>query len=113
MILHFSWTCAILVLTTKRKEHKMSKATVESLKYAEGLSEKFSDEYAVLAGMTYDKVVRVSNHGGRSVHAFVIRGTGQVLKAATWKAPAKGVRYETVDEALEASDRFGSYLYVS
>ena len=53
----------------------------------------------------------------RSVHAFVDPSTGDVYKAAGWKAPAKGVRYNLLDDEsfarmLDGIDPFGSYLYV-
>lgn len=50
----------------------------------------------------------------RSVHAFVENATGHVYKAEGWKKPAKGVRYATVEDALEAyaASRGGTgYLY--
>jgi hypothetical protein len=58
----------------------------------------------------------VMNTGGRSVHAFLDPSTGDVLKAAGWKSPAKGVRYNLLDDEsfasmLEALDPFGAYLY--
>jgi hypothetical protein len=58
----------------------------------------------------------VMDNGGRSVHAFVDPTTGDVLKAAGWKAPAKGVRYNLLNDTsyeqmLAAVDPFGAYLY--
>lgn len=54
--------------------------------------------------------------GGRSVHAFVDPTNGDVLKAAGWKAPAKGVRYNLLDDdsfarMVSKVDPFGGYLY--
>ena len=51
-----------------------------------------------------------------SVHSFVDRGTGLVYKAAGWNAPAKGARFDLLDEAsrkrcFENADPYGSYLY--
>lgn len=43
-------------------------------------------------GRRYAKVV-TTRYGHRSVHTFVDTTTGDILKAGTWKAPAKnGVR---------------------
>jgi hypothetical protein len=44
------------------------------------------------------KVVQVA-YGQRSVHAFLDPATGDVYKAAGWKAPAKGARYNLLDDA--------------
>lgn len=41
-------------------------------------------------GPKYTRVV--DNTGGRSVLMFIENATGNILKAAGWKAPAKGVR---------------------
>jgi len=43
-------------------------------------------------GKRYVKVVRSDACGGRCVHCFVDTTNGDVLKAASWKAPAKGAR---------------------
>jgi len=41
-------------------------------------------------GPKYVRVVRTSTHGqDRSVYGFIARETGALLKAASWKAPAK------------------------
>ena len=50
----------------------------------------------------------------RSVHAFVDLATGDLLKAAGWKAPAKGARGNilTDQESVRARwDWSGHYLY--
>ena len=66
-------------------------------------------------GRKYHKIIMNAN-GSRSVHAFVDKKTGQVYKSASWKAPAKGVRYdlriiEQREWLLENADWAGSYLY--
>jgi hypothetical protein len=51
---------------------------------------------------------------GRSVHAFVDLATGDLLKAAGWKAPAKGPRGNLLTGLDEIKSRFtwsGGYLY--
>ncbi len=60
----------------------------------------------------YYKVIMVNNQ--RSVHAFVDKNNGDLYKAASWKAPAKGVRYNLVTdiEKLKVmADWAGGYLY--
>jgi hypothetical protein len=51
------------------------------------------DVLTVSMGRRYAKIVRTSECGNhRSVHCFVDRTNGDVLKAASWKAPAKHAR---------------------
>jgi len=52
----------------------------------------------------------------RSVFFFVEKETGDVYKAAGWKAPAKGIRYRLADDAsfqeMKARiDPYSSFLY--
>jgi phage-related protein len=73
-------------------------------------------QYIIESGRKYHKIVMVDSAGGRSVHAFVDRKTGELYKSASWKAPAKGVRYdlrliEQREWLLENADWAGSYLY--
>ena len=76
--------------------------------------------YSVNNGRKYAKVVCTDTYNGResrSVFCFIDRNTGDVYKPATWKAPAKGVRY-TIDtltsarELAEVSDGHGRFLYL-
>ena len=67
-------------------------------------------------GRKYHKIIMVDSSGGRSVHAFVDKKTGEVYKSASWKAPAKGVRYDLRiisqrEWLLENADWAGGYLY--
>ena len=67
-------------------------------------------------GRKYHKII-MNAAGSRSVHAFVDKKTGQVYKSASWKAPAKGVRYdlriiEQREWLLQHADWAGSYLYL-
>ena len=72
-------------------------------------------EFYPETGRKYHKIIMVAN-GSRSVHAFVDKKTGQVYKSASWKSPAKGVRYdlriiEQREWLLENADWAGGYLY--
>jgi hypothetical protein len=72
-------------------------------------------DYTVETGRKYHKIIMNAN-GNRSVHAFVDKKTGEVYKSASWKAPAKGVRYNLLDETqrewlFQYADWAGSYLY--
>jgi hypothetical protein len=69
----------------------------------------------VEVGRKYFKLVTVHSERSRSVHSFVDRVTGDVLKAAGWAAPAKGARFNLatgMNELLAAVDPYGSYLYM-
>ena len=66
-------------------------------------------------GRKYHKIV-MNAAGSRSVHAFVDKKTGEVYKSASWKSPAKGVRYDLRlisdrEWLLENADWAGGYLY--
>ena len=67
------------------------------------------------SGKKYHKIIMNAN-GSRSVHAFVDKKTGEVYKSASWKSPAKGVRYdlriiEQREWLLQHADWAGGYLY--
>lgn len=60
------------------------------------------------------KYIRVFQDNGtqRFVHCFVSRMEGHVYKADGWKGPAKGIRFWTMQEALDAChDGRTGYLY--
>ncbi len=73
-------------------------------------------DYQVETGKKYHKVIFVDGGGSRSVHCFIDKNTGEVYKSATWKSPAKGVRYDLRlikdrEYVLENADWSGGYLY--
>jgi hypothetical protein len=72
-------------------------------------------DFTFESGRKYHKII-MSAAGSRSVHAFVDKKTGEVYKSASWKSPAKGVRYdmriiEQREWLFENADWAGSYLY--
>lgn len=76
---------------------------------------EFPMRFVIESGRKYHKIV-MEDESQRSVHAFVDKKSGDVYKAASWKAPAKGVRYNLVSkdnyEMLKARcDWSGGYLY--
>lgn len=90
-------------------EHHIRK--IEELK-----SGKCDIDYVIETGKKYHKVIFVDGGGGRSVHCFIDKQTGEMYKSASWKAPAKGVRYDLRlikdrEYVLENCDWSGSYLY--
>lgn len=81
--------------------------------FIDGLNAKFSDygTFDVRPGKKYDKIAVTPNRSSQTfVYAFVDTD-GNVYKAAGWKAPAKGIRYTSVADALVKADKFGSFLY--
>ena len=78
-----------------------------------------SDPYKfyIESGRKYHKIVMETESQSRSVHAFVDKKTGEVYKPASFKAPAKIVRYnllmiESREECFARADWAGGYLYV-
>jgi hypothetical protein len=79
-------------------------------------SGKCDIDYTVETGKKYHKVILVNGGGSRSVHCFIDKNTGEVYKSATWKSPAKGIRYDLRlikdrEYLLENADWSGGYLY--
>ena len=73
-------------------------------------------KFYIESGRKYHKIVMETERGNRSVHAFVDKKTGEVYKPASFKAPAKGVRYNLLiiserEHLLECADWAGGYLY--
>ena len=69
------------------------------------------------SGRKYHKIVMETESQSKSVHAFVDKKTGEVFKPASYKAPAKIVRYnllsiESREECFERADWAGGYLYI-
>lgn len=104
----------------------MSKENYASL-FAQELQARFSENYLfeVVPGRKFDKIVQSSRQSSHqmSVHAFVNKQTGGLIKSASWNSPQKNsdgtlaVRYNLADEtdyqrAVDNSDPYGSYLYV-
>jgi len=72
-------------------------------------------DYTIESGKKYHKII-MSNYDSRSVHAFIDKQTGAVLKPASWRGPAKGERYNLLiikqrEWLYENADWSGGYLY--
>ena len=79
-------------------------------------------KFYIESGRKYHKIIMETDGGAnrlgpsRSVHAFVDKKTGEVYKPASWKAPAKHVRFDLRlikdrEWLYENADWAGSYLY--
>ena len=71
--------------------------------------------FDVVEGRKYWKIMMINNQ--ESVHAFIDKKTGDVFKPASWRGPAKHVRYNLIDEVSYATcianaDWAGGYLYM-
>jgi hypothetical protein len=71
--------------------------------------------FTITKGKKYLKVI-MKDYNQSSAHLFVDQTNGDVFKPASFKAPAKGVRYNLLDdksrkEMLTRADWAGSYLY--
>ena len=72
-------------------------------------------DFTFESGRKYHKII-MNDGTQRSVHAFVDKKTGEVYKSASFKSPAKGVRYdlriiEQREWLLQNADWAGFYLY--
>ena len=79
-----------------------------------------SDPYKfyIESGRKYHKIVMETESQSRSVHAFVDKKTGDVYKPASFKAPAKHVRFNLCiisdrEWLLANADWAGGYLYMN
>lgn len=73
-------------------------------------------DYQIETGKKYHKIVFIDSSHNRSVHAFIDKNTGEVYKSASWRSPAKGVRYDLRlikdrEYLLQNADWSGGYLY--
>ena len=104
------------------RSHKMSIASGNEVGnyHAEAINDLkngVSDyDFFIEEGRKYLKIIMDAN-GSKSVHAFIDKKTGEVYKPASWKAPAKHVRYnllmiESREECLSKADWSGGYLYM-
>ena len=78
-----------------------------------------SDPYKfyIESGRKYHKIVMETESQSRSVHAFIDKRFGHVYKPASFKAPAKHIRYNLLvdnsrEECFERCDWAGGYLYM-
>ena len=95
-------------------------ALVDNFKRQHPNSEPY--KFYIESGRKYHKIIMETDGGSsrlgpsRSVHAFVDKKTGDVYKAASFKAPAKHVRFNLCiisdrEWLLANADWAGGYLY--
>ena len=96
---------------TNNGEKEFHEKQIEKIRNGE------SYKFIMETGRKYHKIVMITDGGNRSVHAFVDKKTGEVYKPASYKAPAKGVRFNLLiikerEWLFENADWAGSYLYI-
>jgi hypothetical protein len=74
-------------------------------------------KFYIESGRKYHKVIMETEAGSRSVHAFIDKRFGHVYKPASFKAPAKHIRYNLLvdnsrEECFARCDWAGGYLYM-
>ena len=89
-------------------------ALVDNFKQSHPNSDPYT--FSVESGRKYHKIIMDAD-GSRSVHAFVDRKTGEVYKPASFKSPAKHVRFNLLlindrEWLMENADWAGGYLYM-
>jgi hypothetical protein len=102
------------------RSHYRSLQTGESTDYHEECIAKLKQgicdyDFTIESGRKYHKIV-MNDGTQRSCHAFVDKKTGSLLKSASWKAPAKGERFNLLlikdrEWLLENATWSGGYLY--
>ena len=80
---------------------------------------EFGRKYIKIIQQDYDTFQDRNEYRDGSVHAFIDKNTGEVYKSASWKSPAKIVRYDLrllTDRAKLHDPEFtswaGGYLYL-
>ena len=101
--------------------HQRSVERGESVEYHQQRIDELKNgilpiDYVIESGKKYHKVVMIDAGSSRSVHCFIDKNTGEVYKSASWKSPAKGVRYDLRliadrEWLFENADWSGGYLY--
>ena len=101
------------------KRHRFFAMTDNAAYHEQRIEEIKSGEhykFIIESGRKYHKIIMVTDSGSRSVHAFVDKKTGELYKSASFKAPAKGVRFDLRvindrEYVLKNCDWSGGYLY--
>tara|TARA_B100001996_G_scaffold63542_1_gene45559 strand:- start:112 stop:579 length:468 start_codon:yes stop_codon:yes gene_type:complete len=124
------WTNALCIaLEEDYKEYTIRSAQQFPSEYGNARLERIKQgtenlmKFTYTVGKKYIKIVqkdwndRENCYEGGGVHAFVDKNTGEVYKPASWRAPAKHVRYDLriIQERQACYNRAswaGGYLYL-
>jgi hypothetical protein len=105
------------------KRHEWALQTLPEDQFSVNYHQKCIDElkngicdydFFYVTGRKYHKII-MSTQSDRSAHAFVDVKTGEVYMAASWKSPAKHVRYNLLlikdrEWLMKKADWCGQYL---
>ena len=102
-------------LNVRKYTMMLCDALVDNFKTSHPNSDPY--KFYIEEGRKYHKIVMETESQSKSVHAFVDKKNGDVYKAASFKAPAKGVRFNLCiisdrEHLLENADWAGGYLYM-
>lgn len=117
--------CDALYMNIKEQQIKSHRRSIEKNEEAKYHQQKIDEikntgvnvEFFYKEGKKYLKIIMLDAGGQKSVHAFVDKNTGDIYKPASWRAPAKHLRYCLMNddhrEWLYANaDWAGGYLYL-
>ena len=97
-----------------RKMPNMNNQLIQAIAtYVAHLQTLTGDTVQYMTGRKYGKV-SFKGQWQNSVHSFIDLTTGDLLKAATFRAPAKGARFNLLSDLetiKQVADPYGSYLY--
>ena len=115
-------TVANLSQTAKVEMWAMDLVDALEADYKRQYPNSYNDiKFVVNVGRKYLKInqihIRDGVESGGGVHAFIDKHTGEVYKPASWRSPAKHVRYDLRiinqrQECLKRADWAGGYLYL-
>lgn len=95
-------------------EHSYNKTGSTRVEYLR-IEQRPGKKYIKLVATNYNSQTHERTHG--SVWCFIDKATGDVYKPASFKAPAKIIRYKLMDDksyeaALHNADWSGAWLYI-
>jgi len=98
----------------------MTEALIEQLnnRWKVDSIESGHSSYYILTQEVGRKYIKVMQHtstsSGRSVYMFIDKKSGAVYKSASWKTPAKGIRFwiDQLANQPDICDPYGGFLYV-
>ena len=109
------WVWQLCRSLEQNYQSKYPNSTLPTIKFRM----EFGRKYIKVIQQDYDTFRDRNEYRDGSVHAFIDRNTGEVYKPASWKSPAKIVRYDLrliSDRAKLHNPNFtdwaGGYLYL-
>jgi hypothetical protein len=101
---------SFLELGASNKEKRKEGIDMTITEMVDAMNQKFDNSFSLdKPGRKYTRLVH-SVGSSRSVHCFIDKA-GNIYKAASWKAPAKGVRGTLASFDINKVDQFTGWLY--